>query len=176
MKLVHYRKISQIQDCLNNGIPMQRKAGRLHGVFASPLLNFSHTVTRNWKRRLTNDRRVRLGAIIFEIEDGQEVYYSKDWSHTALGASRLVTAREAEALTFELGRYNAVPLTPEQYEAAVQMENDTATSYDFGLMEIIVPSSIRPNQIIRVEFATGKKNRQATFDSELLALEDDLFE
>jgi hypothetical protein len=174
MKLVHYRKISQIQDCVNNGIPMQRKTGRLHGVFAAPLLDFCRTVTQNWKRQLTNDRRVRLGAIVFDIADDQEVYFAKDWSRTALGACELVTAREAEARTFAIGRYNAVPLTPEQREVAILMEDETESSYNYRWMEIIVPVSIRPDQIIRVEFATGKKSRQTTFDSDLMALEDDL--
>ncbi|CAN5305262.1 hypothetical protein BH10CYA1_BH10CYA1_53700 [soil metagenome] len=164
MKLVHYRKVSLAQDCRNNGIAMQRKSGRLSGVYASPLLDFPRAVTNNWKRELSRDRRLVLAGIVFEIPDEELVYFAKDWSHTALGARSLITAKQAEALAIEQGLNSLKPLTSTQRENSFLMEGDYGQPcYDYGLLEVIVPRTIKPDEIIRIEFPAGQKKPLPAF-------------
>ncbi len=162
MKLVHFKKLALAQKAVKEGIS-STKNRRLNGVYCVPILDFPATAINNWKRALSSERnRTRMGAVIFEIPDREMLYFSPDWSHTALGSGELVTAREAEGLTFALGREHAKPLTPRQFQTMMAMCEGTLLSevqphYDFGMMEIIVPRAIKPKEVIRVILPPNKK-------------------
>lgn len=179
MKLIHYAPVSLLRRIGKQGISCSRRAGHLAGVYAVPLLDFPRTVTANWHRHLRSSTGRKngskhLGSIIFEIDDRELVYFFRDWIHNALGERNLVAARQAEALTFELGRERATPLTPFQIEILLKFSGEIAhydqPSYNLGLMEIVVPRAIRPDEIISVlepDYRPHKRGRQAERDQHL---------
>jgi hypothetical protein len=179
MKLIHYAPISVIRRIGNHGIACSRKTGRLHGVYAVPLLDFPRTATANWYRQLRSSTGRKngskhLGSVIFEIDDAELVYFFRDWVHNALGERTLVTARQAEALTFELGRQRATPLTPFQIETLLTYCGEISyydqPSYNLDLMEVVVPRAIRPEEIVAViepDYRRRKRELQAARDQRL---------
>ena len=159
MKLIHYAPVSELRHIHNHGISVSRKTGRLHGVYAAPLLDFPRTATQNWYRQLRSrcgrtDGSKHLGAVIFEIDDRELVYFFRDWVHNALGERTIVTARQAEALTFNLGRERNTPLSPEAFAIRIEVCGTIPSydqpSYNLGLMEIVLPRAIRPEEIVAV--------------------------
>jgi hypothetical protein len=163
VKLIHYRPVSQAEQATKRGIPMRQSKRGLSGVYAVPLLDFPKLVTGNWRRQLRKERNIRLGGIIFEIDDDEMIYFARDWVHTALGERNLVRAREAEGLAFAYARERNTPLTPKQIESVVAM-NGCITAYDqpsynIHCLEIIVPRRILAEEIVSVSLPQSRHGK-----------------
>ena len=95
----------------------------------------------------------------FEIPDDELVHYASDWIHTAFSGLKLIPARQAEALVFAQGREKNAPLHPQAYEALMEMDGAilpyNQPSYNYNLMEIVVPRKIRADEIYKIIMPPG---------------------
>ncbi len=154
MKLVHFTKVSKLQEYRKRGIPQSRRRNRIHGVFAVPLLDFPRTSISAWRRMLQADRGIVHGGVIFEIPDQELIYYAPDWTHHMLGVRSLMSCREAEALVFDFGRRNLESLTETQRQNIMAGYGDIPSweqpAYKFNLAEFVVPRRIEVSEIVGV--------------------------